>query len=42
MEGANQNFKYLKITKNISPPSFFELETSNFQEIKILDKKTKN
>ena len=30
MGGTNKNCEYLKITKNLSPPSFFELETSSF------------
>ena len=33
MGGANKTAKIDYFTKNISPPRFFEINTSNFQEI---------
>ena len=33
---ANKNCEYFETTKNLFPPSFFELETSNFQKMFLL------
>ena len=36
MRGENLNCEYLEITINLPPPSFLELETSNFYKMFFL------